>query len=94
MVKPEAKPAASRFIYFRPAGLPKGVQLIHKASYGHVDLQVAGMARALKSLGEKYGGFLEPGMALEVANKSAVFRLRIPRINIRAPFRIRSLRSK
>lgn len=46
MVKPEAKTAASRFVYFRPAGLPKGVQLIHKASYGHVDLQMAGMARA------------------------------------------------
>lgn len=86
MVRPDAKPAGSTFTYFRPSNLPKGVALLHKVSDGNVDLQLAGMASALKSLREKYGGFLEPGMTLEVASKSAVFRLTVPPIDIRAPF--------
>ncbi len=86
MKRPDAKPATSTFIYFHPAGLPKGIHLVHKFSFGIVDLQFAGMAAELKSLREKYGPLLEPAMRFDVAGKSAAVRLTVPPIDVRAPF--------
>jgi hypothetical protein len=86
MPRPEVKPANSAFIYFRPAGLPRGVTLVHKLTYGYVDLQLAGKAATIDDVKAKYDPLLEPGMSVEAAGKSAVIRLTVPPIDMRAPF--------
>lgn len=86
MDKPDAKPATSTFIRFRPAWLPKGVNLIHKLTYGNVDIQLAGKGTALEAVNKKFGALLEPRMSIEAAGKSAVIRVRVPSIDIQAPF--------
>ncbi len=86
MARPDIKPAASTFIYFRPAVLSKGTWLVHKLPYGNVDLQLRGKAVSIEQLRQAYGSLLEPGMTLERAGKSAVIRLSVPPIDMRAPF--------
>lgn len=86
MARPDAKPATSAFIFFRPSGLPKSAQLVHKLPYGNVDIQLAGMAGELQKLGQQYGPLFEPGMTLEAANKSAAIRITVPPVEMRAPF--------
>lgn len=86
MAQPDAKPATSGFVHFRPAGFPKNARLIHKAPYGVVDIQLAGKAADLAELAAALGPWLEPGMVLQSAGKSAVVRLSVPPIDIRAPF--------
>jgi hypothetical protein len=86
MDPPATKPATSTFIYFHPAGLRKGVKLIHKLTYGNVDIQLANKAAILQAVNDKHGSFLESGMSIQVAGKSAVVRLKVPPINIQAPW--------
>lgn len=86
MPRPEVKPATSTFIYFRPASLPSGATLVHKLPYGNVDIQLAGKAATIDDVNTKYGPLLEPGMSVEAAGKSAVIRLTVPPIDMRAPF--------
>lgn len=86
MPRPGVKPASSTFIYFKPAGLPKGATLVHKLPYGNVDIQLAGKAAAIDEVNKQYGTLLEPGMTVEAAGKSAVIRLTVPPIDMRAPF--------
>lgn len=86
MAKPDVKPATSSFIFFRPANFTKHAILVHKVPYGNVDIQLAGKAGELAKLNLKFGPLLEPGMTLEAANKSAVIRIAIPPIQMRAPF--------
>ena len=86
MRKPETKPATSGFIYFKPAGLPRGVELIHKAPYGHVDLQFRGKAAIADEFEKAHGAHLEPDMAIERAHKSLVVRISIPRVQLQTPF--------
>lgn len=86
MPRPDPKPEASGFISFRPTALPKGVKLIHKVPYGNVDIQFDGKAKEIDSLKKLYGAFLEPGMTIKEAAKSAVVRVEVPRIDMSAPF--------
>lgn len=78
MPLPKAEiPASSNFILFRPADLPRSVSLMHKVTYGNVDLQFAGMGERLAEMEEQYRQFLLPSMRIERANKSAVIRIRV-----------------
>jgi len=86
MPKPTLKAETSAFIFFKPSGLPSGTRLIHKARYGNVDIQFDGKAGQIFKLTAKYGPLLEPGMALQTANKSAVVRIEVPVIDLTAPF--------
>jgi hypothetical protein len=86
MRRPGAKPATSGFIYFKPAGLPRGVDLIHKAPYGHVDLQLRGKAEIADEFEKTHGPHLEPDMEIERAHKSLVVRISIPRVKLKTPF--------
>lgn len=57
MPRPEVKPAASNFIYFKPAGLANGVSLVHKLPYGNVDIQLAGKAQVVGELSKHTARF-------------------------------------
>lgn len=85
MPKPGVKPVNSTFIYFHPTGFPSGVMLVHKVGYGHVDIQLAGKAATIEEVNRKYGPFLQPGMTVQAAGKSAAIRLKIAPIDIHAP---------
>jgi hypothetical protein len=86
MPEPDAKPATSGFIAFRPAGLPDGYELLHKLPYGHVDLQIRGGAAQMSSIRATYEPSLGLGMRIERASKSAVIRIPVPKIQFRTSF--------
>ncbi|HWO89883.1 MAG TPA: PD-(D/E)XK nuclease family protein [Gemmatimonadales bacterium] len=86
MPAPSEKPATSAFIRFKPAALPPTVELLHKVPHGNVDLQFSGMADRLAELHRQFGGQLRHGMRIERAFKSAVVRISVPRVDVRAPF--------
>lgn len=85
MPRPSNKPAISSFVLFRPSGLGRGVELIHKATYGHVDLQFAGYASRLDELEGTYGKNLGKNAYIDKANKSGVLRIDVPEINMEIP---------
>ncbi|MGH9892471.1 MAG: hypothetical protein ACREA0_10895, partial [bacterium] len=87
MPRPADKPARSGFIRFRPAGLPAGVELLHKVRYGNVDLQFARMGDRVSELENRYAGRLDSDMRVDQAAKSAVVRITVPLVDIGAPFR-------
>ena len=70
-------PQYSNFVHFRPPELPPSVSLVHKARYGNVDLQFSGMGDKLDEMHRLYRKHLVPPMRIEMANKSAVIRIRI-----------------
>lgn len=86
MKRPSEKPAASAFVYFRPVALPSRVKLVHKLTHGRVDLQFCGLGGSFGPFVRRYRPGLPPGMQIEVAGKSAVIRLFVPKIDTTAPF--------
>jgi hypothetical protein len=86
MPRPGPKPRKSAFVRFRPLGLPKGVELLHKLRFGYVDLQFSRMSARVLELEGRYGDELQPRMRIESASKSAVVRMDVPVIDIAAPF--------
>lgn len=86
MSEPPARPARSSFIPFPRAGLPKGVLLVHKVVHGHFDIQFAGYGDRLRDLREKFAKVLEADMRIEKANKSAVIRIKVPKLSTADPF--------
>jgi len=86
MPRPGIKPETSGFIFFRPSALQKGTRLIHKIPYGHVDIQFDGRADEIDVIRTTYAAFLEPGMSIQKASKSAVLRIEVPAIDMSAPF--------
>lgn len=86
MKKPRRTPSSSNFIHFRPDAVPAGVKLVHKMSYGNVDLQFAGMGNRLTQLRDLLGNSLGKGMFIEKANRSAVIRIIVPVLNISGEF--------
>lgn len=85
MPRPKVKPADSTFVYFRPPGLGKQVAIVHKLTYGNVDLQFAGMGANTAALKTQYSNALEPGMIIDRATKSGVVRIRVPPLNVALP---------
>lgn len=86
MKKPQRTPSTSNFIYFRPDALPSGVRLVHKMSYGNVDLQFAKMGKRLAELRDLFEPHLGKGMFVEKAAGSAVIRINVPVLNISGQF--------
>lgn len=82
MPEPSPKPSKSSFIYFRPADLPRGLTLVHKAVHGNVDLQFSGMGHRLPEMSRKYRRHLKAGMEMVRAAKSAAIRIKVPRIRL------------
>lgn len=85
MPEPSDKPAISGFIRFAPIDLPSGITLIHKAPYGHVDLQFSASSDRLDELRAKYNPHLGEGMRVEQAGKSVVVRISVTRIQLETP---------
>jgi hypothetical protein len=78
MPEPDHKPSGAGFIYFRPLELPKEIKLVHKLSYGNVDLQFSGMGSQLAEFSKNVKHHVKPDMRVRPANKSGVVRLKVP----------------
>lgn len=81
MQEPGPKPAGSTFIYFRPPVLEFDTYIVHKMTYGNLDLQFYRMGTRLSDLRARFGPCLESGMSLQRAHQSAVIRLKVPKLN-------------
>ncbi len=81
MRQPLTKAAGSWRIPFYPAGLAKGVELVHSLPRGCVDLLFGGMGERLDELKSQFGSSLEENMSFEKAGKSSSIRLLVPPIN-------------
>lgn len=79
MPRPDAKPSGSTWPYFRRAGLPKGVVIIHKTTHGFVDLSFSQTKEA--DLHQRCQGLLEAGMEIRQTKGSAVIRCNVARID-------------
>ena len=86
MKQPEAKPARAGFIYFRPASLPRGIEICHKLPHGVVDIQFRGMGERVQELRAAFQSHLHSDMSVKMAGKSSVVRLRVPVLNAGADF--------
>lgn len=80
MKEPGPKPAGSSFVVFKPSSLPDGVQIVHKLDHGNADLEIAGQGNRVAELKSRYDSDLEPDMLITRANKSAVVRIRVPKV--------------
>lgn len=80
MKEPKEKPSGSGFVHFRPPTLPHGVDIVHKLSFGYVDLQLRGMGKHLIKVKRLLDAFLEEGMKVESAAKSAAVRIHVPKL--------------
>lgn len=78
------RPAGSTFIYFKAKGLPKGVRVAHKLTYGNVDLEFGGMGEDMGEIKAKYGTAMDPDMCIDQTNKSAVVRVKVPVLDVAA----------
>lgn len=86
MPKPAAKPAGSTFIQLHPSDLPPGVNLLHKLSTGHADLQFSNYASRLDELHHRFRSVLDSDMLIDRATKSGVIRIKVPPVNVARPF--------
>lgn len=78
---PAGVPAGSGFIYLHPDELGSGIQMVHKLSFGAVDLQFAAMGNKVAELEVRFQDRIEPGMSFVKANKSGCIRLSVPQLN-------------
>lgn len=86
MAEPSSKPARAGFAYFRPAILPRGIDICHKFPHGNVDLQFRGWGNRLAELRAIVAPHLVEGMRVVKAAKSASIRLRTRTLNTGLPF--------
>lgn len=80
MKEPKEKPSGSGFVHFHPPSLPHEVNIVHKLSFGYVDLQLRGMGKHLIKVKRLFAPFLEEGMKVESAAKSAAVRIQVPKL--------------
>lgn len=80
MKEPKDKPSGSGFVHFRPPTLPRGVDIVHKLIFGYVDLHLRGMGKHLTKVKRLLDPFLEDGMKVESAAKSAAVRIQVPKL--------------
>lgn len=83
---PGNRPAGSTWIQFRPARLPRGWVLQHKAERGDVDLELRGMAGALEDYRARFSESLPNGIEIVRASKSLAFRQRVVKLDHFKPF--------
>jgi len=86
MPEPSSKPARSSFIYFIRAKMPKETVLCHKLTHGFFDIEFAGMGDQLGELRKRFGSVMIDDMRIEKAGKSAVIRIKVPKLSIADPF--------
>jgi hypothetical protein len=86
MAMPDPKPARSSFIRFRPLSLGAEATLFHKVRHGRVDLQIGGMGDKLRSIQKRFEREMTGSMRVERANKSAVIRIAVTKIDVKLPY--------
>jgi len=81
-------PKLSNFIPFKPAlsNMEKGDEILHKAFYGNVDIQLKGKAKEIETLREVYQNRLPDGVKIIKAGKSACFRCKVPKLDFNVDF--------
>lgn len=82
MAEPKAKPSGSTFVAFHPPGLPPGTEIVHKLTFGCVDLQLSGLGNRLNEVRAAFGQALEPDMTVAKAAKSAAIRIAVPKLTM------------
>ena len=82
----KGRPAGATWMQFRPAGLPKGCDLVHKAPEGYVDLQFARLGNRIVELKRINAAMLRDGLKFAPATKSAALRIEVPKMNMREDF--------
>ena len=82
----KGRPAGATWMQFRPAGLPKGCDLVHKAPEGYVDLQFARQGQRIAELEQINAAMLRDGLKFAPATKSAALRIEVPTMNLREDF--------
>lgn len=81
VLRSEDRAAGNSWIYFRPAGYPENVELVHQASSGKAKLFLKGQADRLASISEQFQPHLASGMRLQLAGKSISITLDVPILN-------------
>lgn len=82
MPRPEKKPSGSSFVYFYPPNLPSRLSLIHKFTYGNVDIQISNTASRTGIIRESVSKVITDRFTIQQAGKSAVIRRKVPVLDL------------
>lgn len=82
MPMPGKKPSGSSFVYFYPHNLPSRLSLIHKFTYGNIDLQIADAANKTGIIRQSLTEIIINQFMIQQAGKSAVIRKKVPALNL------------
>lgn len=82
MPMPGMKPSGSSFVYFYPPGLPSRLSLIHKFTYGNIDLQIADAANKTGIVRQTLNGIITNQFTIQQTGKSAVIRKKVPVLDL------------
>lgn len=85
MEEPNGVPKGNLWIRFKPAALPREVQLIHKMGRGDVDLQFSGAAERAEEFTQRYEPALSEGMEIVETHQSMIVRVHVPPITETSP---------
>lgn len=82
MPTPGKKPSGSSFIYFYPPDFPSRFSLIHKFTYGNIDLQIANVASKTGLVRQSLSSIITDQFTIQQAGKSAVIRKKAPVLDL------------
>lgn len=94
MPRPSKKPSGSSFVYFYPPNLPSRLSLIHKFTYGNVDLQISRAANKTGILRESMSEIITGRVSIQQAGKSAVIRKKVPVLDLNKSLESQSGKAK
>lgn len=82
MPLPGKKPSGSSFVYFYPPSLPSRLSLIHKFTYGNIDLQISDAANKTGIVRQILNDIITNQCTIQRAGKSAVIRTKVPVLDL------------
>jgi hypothetical protein len=94
MPRPDKKPSGSSFVYFYPPNLPSRLSLIHKFTYGNVDLQISRAANKTGIIRESFSETITNRISIQQAGKSAVIRKKVPVLDLNKSVESQSEKAK
>ncbi|MFD2531355.1 PD-(D/E)XK nuclease family protein [Gracilimonas halophila] len=94
MPRPNKKPSGSSFVYFYPPNLLSRLSLIHKFTYGNVDLQISKAANKTGIIRESMSEIITDRIYIQQAGKSAVIRKKVPVLDLNRSVESQSEKAK
>lgn len=82
MPVPNKKPSGSSFVYFYPPNLPSRISLIHKFTYGNIDLQIRDAASKTGIIRQSLNEITTNQYSIQKAGKSVVIRKTVPVLDL------------